>query len=78
MYYLDGKATEALNEVNEATVFPCAKCLPGKFYAVHSWTNFRKKKKYIFFFFAWSIVQDTTLTGGAQLLDVGGSVRAQV
>lgn len=41
MYYLNGKATETLNEVNEATVFLRAECLPGKFYAVHSWTNFK-------------------------------------
>lgn len=76
MYYLDGKATEALNEVNEVTVFLSTKCLPGKFYTVHSWTNFRKK--FFFFLFAWSVVQDTTLTGGAQPLAVGGSLRAQV
>lgn len=35
-------------------------------------------EKNFFFLFAWSVVQDTTLTGGAQPLAVGGSVRAQV
>lgn len=35
-------------------------------------------EKIFFFLFAWSVVQDTRLTGGAQPLAVGGSVRAQV
>lgn len=66
MYYLDGKAVEASNEVNEATVFLRTKCLPGKLYAVHSWTNFRKKKA--MYVAMWTMVQDTMLIAGAQPL----------
>ena len=66
MYYLDGKAVEASNEVNEATVFLRTKCLPGKLYAVHSWTNFRKKKA--MYVVMWTMVQDTMLIAGAQPL----------
>lgn len=57
MCHLGREETEALNEANEGRGFLSPKCLPGKLYAVHSWTKIEKNRKKVWFF---SIVQDTT------------------